>query len=315
MRTICQACETAYTIPDDRIGPKGRKVRCTRCGEEWRVFPAAAAESAPEIVSDIDAEFARAVEEDGGAPMGQSAVDDLFGPLSGDKPTEPVGGSDDAFAGFDMDTTDDVDASADEADPVDPVAAMEAAAEPEVAAAPVAAPAAPRSTKPRRGPVYRRRLFHLPRSLEKFAPFFGPAVFASACLAVAGLVVFRAPVVAKVPSLAGFYRMVGLEVNLRGMVFGPIETLRETEDGKPVLVVEGSIANTTAASRDVPALRFALRDGDAQELYVWSVDPRATTIAAGETVKFRTRLVAPPDRAAELQVRFAERRNRQAGLP
>lgn len=312
MRTICQACETAYTIPDDRIGPKGRKVRCTRCGEEWRVFPAAEAEPAPEIVSDIDAEFARAVEEDGGAPMGQSAVDDLFGPLSGDKTAAAEPEAEDAFAGFDMDATDEADASADMADPV---ATMDAV-EPEVAAAPAAAaPAAPRPAKAKRGPVYRRRLFHLPRSLEKFAPFFGPAVFASACLAVAGLVVFRAPVVAKVPSLAGFYRMVGLEVNLRGMVFGPIETLRETEDGKPVLVVEGSIANTTAASRDVPALRFALRDGDAQELYVWSVDPRATTIAAGETVKFRTRLVAPPDRAAELQVRFAERRNRQAGLP
>lgn len=312
MRTICQACETAYTIPDDRIGPKGRKVRCTRCGEEWRVFPAAEAESVPEIVSDIDAEFARAVEEDGGAPMGQSAVDDLFGPLSGDKTAEAETEAEDAFAGFDMEAMDDADASAETADPL---AAMETTAAPEAAAAPVAAPSAPRPAKPRRGPVYRRRLFHLPRALEKFAPFFGPAVFASACLAVAGLVVFRAPVVAKIPSLAGFYRMVGLEVNLRGMVFGQIETLRETEDGKPVLVVEGSIANTTAASRDVPALRFALRDGDAQELYVWSVDPRATTIAAGETVKFRTRLVAPPDRAAELQVRFAERRNRQAGLP
>lgn len=319
MRTICQACETAYTIPDDRIGPKGRKVRCTRCGEEWRVYRTAEAEDAPEIVSDIDAEFAGA---EGGEPMGQSAVDDLFGPLSNDKSTEPVGASgtaEDAFAGFDMATTDEADGEVaenpDVADEADPVAAMEAAAEPEAAAKPTAAPAAARTAKPKRGPVYRRRLFHLPHALEKFTPFFGPAVFASACLAVAGLVVFRAPVVTRVPSLAGFYRMVGLEVNLRGMVFGPIETLRETEDGKPVLVVEGSIANTTAASRDVPALRFALRDGDAQELYVWSVDPRATTIAAGETVKFRTRLVAPPDRAAELQVRFAERRNRQAGLP
>lgn len=140
-------------------------------------------------------------------------------------------------------------------------------------------------------------------------------MFAAACLVAIGLVVFRADVVTRLPGLAGLYRAVGLEVNLRGIVFGPIATLRETEDGKPVLVVEGTLANTTGEARAVPALRFALRDDDTQELYAWSIDPRATTIAAGDRLRFRTRLVAPPERAADLQVRFAERRNRQAGLP
>jgi hypothetical protein len=145
-------------------------------------------------------------------------------------------------------------------------------------------------------------------------PFFGPLVFVTAVLVAVSLLTFRTSVVAAVPGLSGLYAAIGLEVNLRGLTFGQIETLREIDNGQPVLVVEGSLANPTKEPRDVPALRFALRDGDNQELYAWSIDPKATSIAAGDTLRFRTRLVAPPDRAADLQIRFVERRNHSAEL-
>ena len=154
----------------------------------------------------------------------------------------------------------------------------------------------------------------LPAPLRRATPFFGPLVFATALVVMAGLFVFRTSIVAAAPGLAGFYAAVGLEVNLRGLTFGSIETLREIDNGQPVLVVEGVLANPTKQPRDVPALRFALRDADSQELYAWSVDPKATSIAAGDMLRFRTRLVAPPDRATDLQIRFVERRNQQAGL-
>lgn len=302
MRTTCPTCDTVYVVPDDRIGPKGRKVRCTRCDEEWRVFlaadpvaPKTFAEPPPPVEDPSTDEDAFASEFDGS--------DETHAP-------DP-----DPFDAFDTPHPAD-------ADP-DPV--VDEAVEPEAengassAAQEETPPRLPEKAAARTPPRHRRHLhLHLPqmpRPLRRAAPFFGPAVFVAACAAVAAFFVLRAPIVARVPALAGLYRMVGLDVNLRGIVFGSIETLRETEEGKPVLVIEGSLANTTGEMRDVPALRFALRDGDAQELYAWSVDPRASVIAAGDQLRFRTRLVAPPDRAVDLQIRFAERRNRQAGLP
>lgn len=297
MRTTCPTCDTVYVVPDDRIGPKGRKVRCTRCGEEWRVHlePVAAEAAAP----------ARAVRLDTPPPVEASdppPMDDVdpFAVAEADPDPDPTLEADDA-----TDTVPDGDDFATTGDPAPSVAD-------------IAAPAQHASTGPARRPAPRRRRFSMPRlppRLVRMAPLAGPAVFFLACALVAGLVVFRTAVVTHVPALAGLYRLVGLEVNLRGIVFAQIETLRETEDGKPVLVVEGSLANTTGSAHDVPALRFALRDGDAQELYAWSIDPRASVIAAGDSLRFRTRLVAPPDRAVDLQVRFAERRNRQAVLP
>ena len=289
MRTICPSCETAYTIPDDRIGPKGRKVRCTRCGDKWRV-----AVTAREPESDAEAgAFARAAVED--------AVEDTP-PAS--RPDEPITARPPA-----------VDVAS-EPEALDEPATAEAArgSDAEVAAASPPPPAKPVRIRVKKR-SFRPHLPRMPVALTRFAPFLGPLVFATACLVLAAMVVFRTAIVAAAPGLAGFYATIGLEVNLRGLTFGQIETLREIDNGQPVLVVEGSLANTTGESREVPALRFALRDADAQELYAWSVDPRATTIAAGDRLRFRTRLVAPPDRAADLQVRFVERRNRQAGLP
>ena len=283
MRTTCPTCETAYTIPDDRIGPKGRKVRCARCGEEWRIE---FSQTPPPEAFDAPAERDRS---------SQTTSPDRDLP---EAPPPPIAAS--------APPPDEIVA----ADPAPPDVADEASAE---APPPAAAP------RPARAPKHRRHLPHpklrLPALPPRVVEFGGPVMFAAACLVAIGLVVFRADVVTRLPGLAGLYRAVGLEVNLRGIVFGPIATLRETEDGKPVLVVEGTLTNTTGEARAVPALRFALRDDDTQELYAWSIDPRATTIAAGDRLRFRTRLVAPPERAADLQVRFAERRNRQAGLP
>jgi predicted Zn finger-like uncharacterized protein len=42
MRAVCPSCEAVYEVPDRLIGIGGRRLRCTNCGHEWTLLPAAA---------------------------------------------------------------------------------------------------------------------------------------------------------------------------------------------------------------------------------------------------------------------------------
>lgn len=306
MRTTCPTCDTVYTVPDERIGAKGRKVRCTRCGEEWRAFAATAEPAvvtrpdpppkpAPAPLADPFEEIDAAFDD---APPARDTADLAFA-----EPTPPP--------------APDVAVTAEEAPPEPPAEA--APPEPATAIRPAKPSAFSRLVGRMRGRPKRRRPARghpvAARLATYVTPLVGPAVFLAACLVVTGTWVFRQTIVAAAPDLAGLYSALGAPVNLRGLVFGRIETLREIDNGQPVLVVEGSISNATKQMREVPALRFALRGPDTQEVYAWSIDPKSTTIESGDTIRFRTRLAAPPDQATEVQVRFVERRSQHAGLP
>jgi predicted Zn finger-like uncharacterized protein len=310
MRAICPTCDTAYTIPDARIGASGRKVRCVKCGEQWHVTlpiedrldadappaPLAAAPSAPPPDATREPTV-DTVDEDHWASVAQH----FEGGTDTASPSDAVAV--------------DVSPRPDGVDPVESDAAGGGSdGAPEVKAPRAVTAGARRFTLRRPSMGRSLQMPALPIGVIRATPFFGPLVFVTAVLVAVSLLTFRTSVVAAVPGLSGLYAAIGLEVNLRGLTFGQIETLREIDNGQPVLVVEGSLANPTKEPRDVPALRFALRDGDNQELYAWSIDPKATSIAAGDTLRFRTRLVAPPDRAADLQIRFVERRNHSAEL-
>eukprot|EP01037_Dinobryon_pediforme_P038688 gene38688-46863_t len=85
--------------------------------------------------------------------------------------------------------------------------------------------------------------------------------------------------VAAFPGLAQLYERIGLPVNLRGLTFQKVEMFREVDNAQPVLVVEGEVENPTSVERPVPAIRFALRGDDQQEIYAWSIDPKTTTLS------------------------------------
>lgn len=151
--------------------------------------------------------------------------------------------------------------------------------------------------------------------LARFAPAPGnqiPAAIALLCLLV-GLpiagVLARDRIVESVPDMAGLYEAVGLRVNLRGIDFAGITTVVTKEPGGDVLVVEGEIVNPTGRERRVPAILISLRDDTQQSLYSWTSEPPRTSLAGGESVRFRARLVAPPAEARQVLVRFAPGRD------
>ena len=146
----------------------------------------------------------------------------------------------------------------------------------------------------------------------------GAARWTTAILALiainTGLVAWRADIVRFLPQTASLYGAVGLQVNLRGVVFADIVTRKEQQDGVQMLVVEGVIKSTSRRNAEVPRLRFAVRNIAGQEIYSWTALPARNVIAPGATMPFRSRLASPPPEAHAVLVRFFNRRDLVAGL-
>lgn len=163
-----------------------------------------------------------------------------------------------------------------------------------------------RAAAGRAGSRRRRRRSRGGRALQAF-------VLGAALALVPAAVHYRADVVRAVPASAGLYAGVGLPVNLRGLEFRDVAPRHSHEDGLPVLVVEGEIVNLRERRTQVPALRFGLHGGRGEELYVWTVEPRQGEIEPGGTMRFRSRLAAPPGGAEGVRLRFTGRARHSGG--
>lgn len=174
----------------------------------------------------------------------------------------------------------------------------------EVEPSPPLAPAIARSALTERdwSPAARRAAARKSRTRSRLVA----ATIVLAALVV-GAVGSRASIVRTVPDIAGFYALIGLPVNLRGLEFRSVRTTKEVHDGTPVLIIEGEIANVTRGTADVPRLRFAVNDADEKELYAWTALLPRTTLPGGESVTFRSRLASPPSEGEEVVVRFLNR--------
>ncbi len=312
MRITCPACTTSYVIPDEKIGETGRSVRCVRCGTRWHARPA----------GDLDDLF-----EDAAPPPRRAA----------EPPVRPAATEDREAA-----TADPIEdaAFAKAADAPEPTReALETekgeAAEPGPAggaffdddeAAPGRAPVAKpkdieslaerpaikvKPAKKRKPPMPRPDFAAL---LHRIRPVAGWAMVALALAAPGIMLLAREPIVRAFPVTASLFEAAGFPVNLRGLEFKDLQTMRELEDGQSVLVVEGTIANPGGSTRPVPRVRLSLRSDDTQEIYAWSVEPKAQTLPPGGSVRFRSKLAAPPDQARDVQLRFIDRSSRQAAI-
>lgn len=141
-----------------------------------------------------------------------------------------------------------------------------------------------------------------------------PALICVLILILGALVALRQQIVRHAPQTASLYAQLGIPVNLRGLQFDSIRTVRETKEGVPVLVVEGEITGTRARLTEVPRLRFAVLDRNGKEIYAWTARPERTLLPPGETLPFRSRLASPPAEASEITVRFFNRHDTHAGL-
>ena len=125
------------------------------------------------------------------------------------------------------------------------------------------------------------------------------------CGTVAVLYWGRVEVVRRFPAMAALYEAAGLPVNVVGLEFAEVETLRTLRDGKDVLSVSAQLVGVMPEPTPVPPVVVTLLDAHGAPVYEWSITPAVRDMMAGERSSFNTQLDLPPDRATQVRLSFA----------
>lgn len=124
---------------------------------------------------------------------------------------------------------------------------------------------------------------------------------------IASGLTFRTGIVRFAPSLAPVYAAIGLPVNVVGLDFRDVKTLRTLVDGSEKLIISATIYSVDAQPVPVPPVVVTLLDGTGAPIYQWSVAPQVRIVAPGESYEFETRLPAPPKTATGIRLTFGPR--------
>jgi predicted Zn finger-like uncharacterized protein len=291
MHIICPHCTTSYAIDLATLGVAGRTVRCSRCKEVWLARPEDATEVAAPIPAmaaaddqagntDAAAEWDALAREDDAQDQQTPVVDSPS--ISSEWPAEDEGSPQAAEADW---------ASAARHDGPDAEAA------------------------PARRLSWFRKLPRPPAFVRAPGKSFVslPTVCAAMGALVLALIIWRTDVVRLLPQTATFYRMIGLEVNLRGLMFKDVKITSETVEGKPVLVIEGVITGQSNKPVELPRLRFSVRDAQGTEIYAWNAVLEQSVLKPGEKAWFKSRLASPPPEGRNIDVRFFSKRDIAGG--
>lgn len=290
MHIVCPHCMTSYAIKLASLGSNGRTVRCSRCKETWIAraeeaveeasIPVMASASRSDDQSDLAEQWNSYAKDDGAldAPVVDSPS------IASDWPEEEPAETVDDWAAAAQSTEDAGDGV--------------------------------QHQSWFRG-LFRRRGARVSRPIATTAPRKSYLGLPTACAAMGALVlalmIWRSDMVRLLPQTASFYKMAGLEVNLRGLTFKDVKLSSETVDGKQVLVIEGVIVGQGKKPLDIPRLRFAVRDAQGAEIYAWNTVLEQTVLQPGERAFFRSRLASPPPEGRNIDVRFFNRRDIAGG--
>jgi predicted Zn finger-like uncharacterized protein len=276
MLLACPHCETQFQVAAAAIG-NGRTVRCASCRNSWFAEP--------------EPVFAESVMAAGGEASEASfevepAHNEGTEPPADIEKSPPI--AVDMFPEISVSQEDRI------AEPIAAEQIEESAQEHE----PKATPRPVRKQSPARN-------YRLSRPVA--------IAFVLAVVSVVGFFGPRESIVRIMPDLAGAYAAIGLPVNLRGLEFRGVKTAQETQDGIPVLVIEGEVVNIAKHPVEVPRVRIAVLGSAKQELYSWTTLLQRSILADNEKVSFRSRLASPPPDGQEVLVRFLTRSDLTGG--
>ena len=278
MQIVCPHCSTSYGIDPAKLGGAGRTVRCSRCKEVWL----ARAEDAVEFVNQTAASQPSA-EQDAAAEWDAMAREqDDSGDDAPHVESPSIAGDWQGSSNWQAEARNEADAE---------------------------------GAQPGRFPWLDR--FRRPNASRSASRRKAPISLTTACAAMGAMalaiVIWRAEMVRLLPQTAAFYKLVGLDVNLRGLKFKDVKVSSEMIEGKPVLVIEGSITGESNKPVEIPRLRFSVRDAQGAEIYAWNAVLEQSVLRPGERAQFKSRLASPPPEGRNIDVRFFNKRDLTGG--
>ncbi|HYW64692.1 MAG TPA: MJ0042-type zinc finger domain-containing protein [Bradyrhizobium sp.] len=281
MHIICPHCTTSYAIDLATLGLTGRNVRCSRCKEIWLARPEDATETfaiAPAMAGADQQVGGTAGAEDWGPADREDDSNDGETPvvsspsISGEWPAE-------------------------DPDSDWPLAAQHDDDEAESGIRRGRSWFGKASRPPRLRRGTRKPLLNLPLACTAMGAL------------VLALLIWRVDVVRLLPQTAAFYKMVGLEVNLRALLFKDVRITSEAVGGKPLLLIDGVITGENRKTVELPRLRFSVRDGQGAEIYAWNSLLEQPVLKPGDYVRFKSRLASPPAEGRSIDIRFFSKRD------
>lgn len=129
-------------------------------------------------------------------------------------------------------------------------------------------------------------------------------------LAVLGLIAwggirYRDAIAEVWPQTARLYAALGMPAKARGLTFETVSYRRDTQAGRQVLVVNGTLANASARELAAPPIQVVLTDAKRRVVDRWTFSPAARRLNPGERLNFTTTRANPPSSARHLDIRFA----------
>ena len=281
MQIVCPHCSTSYGIDPAKLGEAGRTVRCSRCKEVWLARLEDAIEFAHQEPA-IAAADQRGGEQDAAAEWDAMAREQDAAETTPHVESPSIAADWQGSAEWQAESRNDQD-GADE-----------------------------RSQRFR----WLSRLMK-PKAVSAATGRTAPFSLATACVAMAAmvlaLVIWRTDMVRLLPQTAAFYKLVGLDVNLRGLRFRDVKVTTETVEGTPMLVIEGAITAESSKPVELPRLRFSIRDAAGAEIYAWNAVLEQPFLKPGEKAAFKSRLASPPPGGRNVDVRFFNKRDLTGG--
>jgi predicted Zn finger-like uncharacterized protein len=288
MQIICPHCSTSYGVNAASLGEAGRNVRCSRCKEVWLARPEDAVEFAnPPAMAAVNGESA---EQDAAAEWEALAREEA------DQDSEAPHVESPSIANNWQDSAE----------------GRSAADWPSMAESDLDGDSHALSGRF----AWLDGLLR-PTANRRLSPRKAPFSLATACATMGAVVlaflIWRVEMVRLLPQTAAFYKLVGLDVNLRGLRFKDVKITSEMVEGKPVLVIEGSITGESSKPVELPRLRFSVRDAQGAEIYAWNTVLEQSVLRPGERAQFKSRLASPPPEGRNIDVRFFNKRDITGG--
>lgn len=286
----CPNCQTQYEVAAQAIGSAGRKVQCANCQQSWqakaeeekaRPKPTLVqAEPEPRTVSDplsstkYDTTSDRLFDEDEEAEM-DVAFEDAAGEIANIVRRVTSAEHEDPADGTDLDEDDDEGLNSS------------------------------LQNKRSRALAARQKRVSNRFPVARAKRYFRFAIVVLLIGLVVGGVFLRRDIVKTFPDLSGFYEGIGLPVNVVGLEFEDVETLRTFRDGVDVLLVSAQMRNIYDKSVSIPPILINILDANEKLIFQWEVKAQADLLEAGEVTLFETQLNSAPEEAARVQLVFS----------